>query len=100
MPMRFDVLTLFPGLFDGFLQESLLAKAVGKGLIQIHRWDIRDWTLDKHAKVDDRPSGGVAGMVIGCQPVFDCVEAVERLGGPGERIVLSPQGDRLTQEVV
>ena len=100
MPIRFDVLTLFPGVLEGFLQESLLAKALGKGLIEIHRWDIREWTLDKHAKVDDRPYGGGAGMVIGCQPVFDCVEAVQRLGGPAELIALSPQGERLTQRVV
>jgi tRNA (guanine37-N1)-methyltransferase len=100
MPIRFDVLTLFPGLFDGFLRESLLAKAVASGAVEIHRWDFREWTLDKHAKVDDRPYGGGAGMVIGCQPVFDCVEAVTKLGGPGELIALSPQGERLTQRIV
>ena len=100
MPTRFDVLTLFPGVFDGFLAESLLAKATAAGLIEIHRWDIRDWTLDKHAKVDDRPYGGGAGMVIGCQPVFDCVEAVTKLGVPGELIAMSPQGERLTQRIV
>jgi tRNA (guanine37-N1)-methyltransferase len=100
MPIRFDVLTLFPGMFDGFLQESLLAKAIDRGLIDVHRWDVREWTLDKHAKVDDRPYGGGAGMVIGCQAVFDCVDAVRRMGPPGELIVMSPQGERLTQRVV
>jgi tRNA (guanine37-N1)-methyltransferase len=100
MPVRFDVLTLFPGVFEGFLQESLLAKAIAKGLIEVHRWDIREWTLDKHAKVDDRPYGGGAGMVIGCQAMFDGVEAVQRLAEPGELIALTPQGERLTQRVV
>jgi tRNA (guanine37-N1)-methyltransferase len=100
MAIRFDVLTLFPGVFDGFLAEALLAKAIARGLIEVHRWDVREWTLDKHAKVDDRPYGGGAGMVIGCQPVFDCVEAVQRLGAPGELIAMSPQGERLTQRLV
>src|SRR5262245_266862 len=100
MPIRFDVLTLFPGMFDGFLKESLLAKAIANGLIEIHRWDVREWTLDKHAKVDDRPYGGGAGMVIGCQAVFDAVEAVQLLGGPGALIALTPQGERLTQRTV
>lgn len=100
MAIRFDVMTLFPGVFEGFLQESLLAKAIAKGLIEVHRWDLREWTLDKHAKVDDRPYGGGAGMVVGCQPVFDAVEAVERTAGAGELIALSPQGERLTQAIV
>jgi len=100
MAIRFDVLTLFPGIFDGFLQEALLAKAIAKRLIAVHRWDIREWTVDKHAKVDDRPYGGGAGMVIGCQPAFDAVEAVRRLAEPGELIALSPQGERLTQGMV
>ena len=100
MAIRFDVMTLFPGIFEGFVQEALLAKAIAKGLIEVHRWDLREWTLDKHAKVDDRPYGGGAGMVVGCQPVFDAVEAVRRLAGDGELIALSPQGERLTQAMV
>src|SRR5262245_3583725 len=100
MPIRFDVLTLFPGVFDGFLTESIVEKAMRRGLIDIHRWDIREWTLDKHAKVDDRPYGGGPGMVICCQPVFDCVEAVQRIDEPGVLIAMTPQGERLTQPLV
>ena len=56
--LRFDVLTLFPGLFDGFLGESILKRAIDKGLVEVERWDIRDWAEGKHKQVDDRPFGG------------------------------------------
>ena len=97
MAFRIDVLTLFPDLFDGFLSESLLEKAIRAGLIEVHRWNIRDWTLDRHGKVDDRPYGGGPGMVIAPQPVFDCVEAVQAKAEPGLLIAMTPQGERLTQ---
>ncbi|MCA9113411.1 MAG: tRNA (guanosine(37)-N1)-methyltransferase TrmD, partial [Planctomycetaceae bacterium] len=70
--MRFDLLTLFPGLFDGYLQQSLLKKAIDAGLIEIHRWDFRDWATDRHKSVDDTPYGGGPGMLIRCEPVFSC----------------------------
>lgn len=98
--MRFDILTLFPEIFDGYLGESLLAKAIEKGLIEVHRWNIRDWAHDKHRKVDDRPYGGGPGMILAPQPVFDCVEAVQALAEPGLLICLTPQGERLTQRLV
>ena len=62
--IRFDVLTLFPEIFSGYLTQSLLKLAIDKGLVEIHLWNIRDWTLDKHQKVDDRPFGGGPGMVL------------------------------------
>ena len=62
--MRFDVLTLFPDLFQGYLTQSLLKLAIQNGLVQINLWNIRDWATDKHHKVDDRPFGGGPGMVL------------------------------------
>lgn len=99
--MRFDVLTLFPGIFDGYLGQSLLKKAIEKGLVDVQRHDIRAWTRDKHHKVDDRPFGGGPGMVLKVEPVVECVEAVQQMApSPGRLIMLSPQGRKLTQDVV
>lgn len=99
--MRFDVCTLFPEMFESYLGQSLLKKAIDKGLVNVKLWDFRSFTTDKHNKVDDRPFGGGPGMLIRCQPVFDCVEAVRKDDPtPGTLILLSPQGRRLTQRVV
>lgn len=74
--MTFHILTIFPGMFQGFLNESILKKAQGKGLIEIKIHDIRTYSTDKHHKVDDTPYGGGAGMVMTPQPLFDAIEAV------------------------
>ena len=98
--MRFDVLTLFPEMFPGYLGQSLLHKAIQRGLVEIHLHNIRDWTNDKHHSVDDRPFGGGPGMVIMAPPVVECAEAVERKDErPSHRILLTPQGRTLTQRV-
>jgi tRNA (guanine37-N1)-methyltransferase len=99
--MRFDVLTLFPDLFQGYLTQSLLKLALQRGLVEINLWNIRDWARGKHRSVDDRPFGGGPGMVIMPEPVFACVEDVQsRAPEPGQLILLTPGGERLTQEVV
>jgi tRNA (guanine37-N1)-methyltransferase len=99
--MRFDVLTLFPGIFDGYLQQSLLKLAIQAGLVEVRLWNIRDYTADKHQKVDDRPFGGGPGMLMCCQPVFDCVEAVQAdAREPGVVVMLCPQGRRLDHALV
>jgi tRNA (guanine37-N1)-methyltransferase len=99
--MRFDVLTLFPDLFQGFLGESLLKRAIQAGLVDVHLHNIRDWTHSKHNTVDDRPFGGGPGMVIKVDPVVECVEAVQRQDSePGHLIMLTPQGRRLDQPLV
>lgn len=99
--MRFDVLTLFPEIFSGYLGQSLLKKGIDAGLLAVHLHDIRRWTTDKHQKVDDRPFGGGPGMVMKVEPVVDCVEAVQKLAEPaGKLILLSPQGRRLDQSLV
>lgn len=98
--MRFDILTLFPEIFDGFLSESLLKKAIDAQLLEVHRWNIRDWATGKHHKVDDRPYGGGPGMVLKADVVFDCVEAVQATTTPGKLVLLTPGGQRLTQRLV
>lgn len=99
--IRFDVLTLFPGIFESYLQQSLLDDAIRAGLVEVHTWNIRDWTTDKHQKVDDRPFGGGPGMVLMAQPVVDCVEAVQaKASPPGKLVMLTPAGERLTQRIV
>lgn len=99
--MRFDVLTLFPRIFDGFLSESLLEKAIEKKLAEVVLHDFREWTTDKHRNVDDRPFGGGPGMVIRVDPVVECVEDVLPLHpDPATILLLTPQGKRLDQEMV
>jgi tRNA (guanine37-N1)-methyltransferase len=99
--MRFDVLTLFPEIFHGYLGQSLLKLALDKKLVEIHLWNIRDWARGKHKSVDDRPFGGGPGMVIMPEPVYDAVEAVQPMAEePGELILLTPAGRRLDQALV
>lgn len=99
--MRIDVLTLFPEMFRGFLKESVLAKAIARGLIQVLLHNIRDWSHDeRHHKVDDRPFGGGPGMVLMAPPVVECVEAVQAQAEAGHLILLTPQGRPLSQQVV
>lgn len=96
--LRFDILTLFPGVFEPFLQESILGIAQQKGLVGYHLHNIRDYSQDKHHKVDDRPYGGGQGMVMCCEPVFRCCEAVRAQDErTGRLILLTPQGRRLDQ---
>lgn len=99
--MRFDILTLFPQIFAGYLSQSLLAKAIERNLVNVALHDIRDWAKGKHRKVDDRPFGGGPGMVLMVEPVVECVEAVRPLAEPPGRLIqLTPQGRRLDQSVV
>jgi tRNA (guanine37-N1)-methyltransferase len=98
-PIRFDVLTLFPAIFDGFLDQSILKRAIERGLVQVERWDIRDWAEGKHRQVDDRPFGGGPGMVLMAPPVVAAVAAVQSKAEPrGRLIALTPQGRRLDQD--
>lgn len=98
--MRFDVLTLFPDLFNGYLQQSLLNLAIERGLVEIKFWNYRDHCTDNRRSVDDKPFGGGPGMLLMCGPVFDCVEAAQADDEPGQLVMMTPQGRRLTQGVV
>lgn len=99
--MRFDVLTLFPEIFSGYLTQSLLNKAIQKNLVDVQLRNFRDWAKNTHASVDDRPFGGGPGMLLSCQPIFDAVESVQQEGeSPGQLVMMSPQGRRLDQQFV
>jgi tRNA (guanine37-N1)-methyltransferase len=98
-PLRIDVLTLFPDLFNGFLDQSIVSRAIDKQLVQIERWDIRRWAEGRHKQVDDRPFGGGPGMVLMSPPVVAAAEAVREMAEPpGDLIILSPQGPRFDQD--
>jgi len=98
--MRFDVLSLFPEIFQGYLGQSLLKRAIEAGKVQVHLHNIRDYSRDKHRSVDDRPFGGGPGMVMMVEPVVLCVEAVQAMAQPGHLVMLTPQGRRLDQPTV
>lgn len=101
MPIRFDVLTLFPEIFSGYLSQSILKHAQERGLVEVHLWNIRDWAKGKRKNVDDRPYGGGPGMVLMCEPVVAAVEAVQaQAQPPGHLVMLTPSGERLTQSLV
>ncbi len=115
--MRFDVVTLFPEMYPGYLGQSLLAKAIAADLVSVNVYNLRDWAKDKHQKVDDRPFGGGPGMVLMVEPVVECVEDIQAgrtqptiaanaettqsdNGPPGKVILLTPQGQTLNQQKV
>ncbi|OYP35752.1 tRNA (guanosine(37)-N1)-methyltransferase TrmD [Rhodopirellula sp. MGV] len=99
--MRFDIVTLFPAIFDGYLTQSLLEKAIAKDIVQIHRHNLRDWAADTpHRKVDDRPFGGGPGMLLQVDVTVPCVEDVDRMADtPARKILLTPQGKRFDQRM-
>ena len=95
--MKIDVLTLFPELFAGPLDVSMVARARKAGLVDVQIWNLRDWTHDRHKTVDDRPFGGGPGMVLKAEPIF---EAVESLANERTRVLMmAPTGRVFTQEL-
>ena len=100
MSMKFYILTLFPEMISSGLHTSILGRAIEKGVISLEAVDIRDYTEDRHRKVDDYPYGGGAGMVMQADPIFRCYEAVCRMLPQKPRVIyLSPQGRVLTQQM-
>lgn len=97
--MRFDVMTLFPEMIEAYCGFSILKRAVEAGVISVNTVNPRDYTLNKHKKVDDTPYGGGAGMVLMPQPYVDAYESIER-GENSVTVMLSPQGEQLTDGVV
>jgi tRNA (guanine37-N1)-methyltransferase len=97
--LHFDVFTLFPDVFEPYLQSSILLRAQQKGLMRVALHNIRDWTTDRHHVTDDEPYGGGGGMVMKPEPIFAAVEAV--LGSPPECpvVLLTPQGRIFTQPI-
>lgn len=98
--MRIDILTLFPGMFEGPFSESIIRRAVEEGRVQIFLHNIRDWAADRHRTVDDTPYGGGAGMVLKPDVLGRAISAVRALDRPAPVILLTPQGRLLTQRLV
>ena len=94
--MKINILTLFPNMFEGFINESIIKRARDKKLVDINIENIRDYTEDKHKHVDDTPYGGGAGMVLTCQPIFDCVRSIRT--DESIVILLTPDGEVYKQE--
>jgi tRNA (guanine37-N1)-methyltransferase len=95
--IRFDVLTLFPNIFTGFLSESVLKGAIITQKIEVRLHNMRDWADDKHATMDDRPFGGGPGMLLKVDRVVSCVEEIQRQQEPGQLLMFTPQGRRFDQ---
>ena len=88
--MKIDILTLFPNMFDGVFQESIIKRAIDEKKVEINLINFRDYTNDPHNKVDDTPYGGGAGMVLMCQPIFDCVKSIRT--EESKVILMTPDG--------
>ena len=99
--MRIDILTLFPEMCESVLSESIIGRAREKNAVEIHCRQIRDYSKDKHNRVDDAPYGGGMGMIMQPQPIYDCFTALcEEIGERPYLVYMSPQGKTLTQEKV
>ena len=95
--MRIDILTVLPGLLKGPFSESIVKRGIEKGLVNVHIHDIREYSKDKHKKVDDAPFGGAAGMVLAIQPLHDAITHLQSEREYDEVIFLTPDGERLNQ---
>jgi len=99
--MRIDIITIFPKMFEAALNESIIKRAQQKGKVKIFLHDLRDYTLDKHRKVDDRPFGGGSGMVMQPEPIFSAVKKICGRARKKVRVILfCPQGQPLRQPLV
>src|SRR5262249_58128407 len=90
--IEFELVTLFPEMFDGFLGATLLGKAIAAGVVGAHRTNPRDFAPGRHRQVDDTPYGGGPGMIMRVEPIAAAIEAREAARGPSHRILLTPQG--------
>lgn len=98
--MRFDVLTLFPEVIEHYCDISIMKRAKDNGVFEVQTINPRDFTLDKHKKVDDTPYGGGAGMVLAPQPYVDAYESIEKINNNTITVMLSPQGEPLNESLV
>jgi len=95
--MRIDIITIFPKMFSPVLNESIIKRAQEKGKVKIYIHNLRDYSVDRHKKVDDRPFGGGSGMVLTAQPIFKAVEKIKSKIKSAKVILLCPQGEKFTQ---
>jgi tRNA (guanine37-N1)-methyltransferase len=98
--MRFDIITIFPKIFDSYFSESILKRAQKKGLIEIDVHDLRRWTSDKHRSVDDSPYGGGPGMIFKIEPIFKAVNAIKKSPHPGSLLIKERGRVRLKRRVI
>lgn len=97
--MRIDIITIFPEMIEGFFNCSILKRAQKKNLAEIHIHNLRDWTLDKHRRVDDYPFGGSAGMVMKVEPIDRCISSLKEERDYDDVIFLTPDGEKLNQQI-
>ena len=97
--MRIDIITVLPEMLEGFINESIIARARKKGLVEIHLHNLRDYTLDKWRRVDDYPYGGFAGMVMQCEPIDRCISTLKEERNYDDVIYVSPDGEKFDQRM-
>ncbi len=97
--MRIDIITVLPEILEGFINESIIARARKKGLVEIHLHNLRDYTSDKWRRVDDYPYGGFAGMVMQCEPIDRCISALKAEREYDDVIYVSPDGEQFDQRM-
>lgn len=97
--MKIDIITLFPNMLKGFFEESILKRAINKGLLEVNLHNLRDYSLDKYKRVDDYAFGGGAGMVIQIEPVDNCLTELKKKTNYDEIIYTAPDGEMLTQDL-
>lgn len=97
--LKFDIITIFPEIFKGFLGESLLARGQAKKLIKINLHNLRKWTSDRHQTVDDKPYGGGVGMLLKIEPIFKSIRSLKSKGKKSKVILFSPRGKKFNQEM-
>ncbi len=95
--MKIDIVTLFPEMFEAFLHTSIIARAIKEGKVTVHLHNFRNYSKDIHHKVDDSPYGGGSGMVLMCQPIFDCIEAIRT--EDSYIVMLTPDGVKYQQSM-
>ena len=95
--MRIDILTVLPGLLSGPFSESIVKRGIDKGLVEVHVHNLREWSTNKHKKVDDAPFGTAAGMVLAMQPLHDAITSLQAERDYDEVIFLTPDGEQLKQ---
>mgnify|MGYP000877605590 FL=1 len=97
--MRIDIITVLPEILEGFINESIIARARKKGLVEIHLHNLRDYSSDKWRRVDDYPYGGFAGMVMQCEPIDRCISALKAEREYDDVIYVSPDGEQFDQRM-
>ena len=99
--MKFDIITIFPKILDSYLQESIIGRAIERKIIKVKKWDLRDFSVLRHAKIDDRPYGGGPGMVIQVYPIYKAIRKITSRDKGKIRIILfSPRGKKLNDKMI